>query len=78
MDSSVFDPLKETMDKLASQLILLLCICSVVYILVFWLLRKFKLPYRLSNIVATFALVGTLLYIAKNGLLPGFQNEFWK
>lgn len=78
MDSSVFAPLKETLNNLAGQLVLLMVIWGVAYCIVWWVLSKLKVPKAITKFLSGLALLGIMYYTIQYQLIPGFQHGFWQ
>lgn len=69
-----FNPVKETLDKIAVQLVLLLAMCALAYVVAFIVLRFIRVPGQLAHYLSTAVLLAVMYYSFINGYIPGIQS----
>ncbi|RBP87880.1 hypothetical protein DFO70_11771 [Cytobacillus firmus] len=69
-----FSPVKDTLDKIAVQLITLMAMCALAYIGAFIVLRLIKIPGQLAHYISTAVLLVVMYYSFVNGYIPGIQS----
>lgn len=74
MEKIDFDPLKETINNIALQLVIWMAICTVAYVAVFILLRIIKMPAKVAHFVSGIAFLFAMYYSFINGFIPGIQG----
>lgn len=67
-------PLKDSLDNIASQLIILSITCAIAYVVVFFIFRMFRAPKQLANFLASIALLVVLYYSFVHGYIPSIQG----
>ncbi|AOH54523.1 hypothetical protein ABE28_009180 [Peribacillus muralis] len=72
MEKINWTPLKSDFDNIITfPFIRLLISLAIVYVVVFIVLIKIRLPKQLANYIATAALLAVLYYSFTHGYLPG-------
>jgi len=69
-----FSPLRDTLNNITIQLVILTIICVVVYTIPNIILRLIKIPGSIANSISGLILIVVMYYLFLNNFIPGFQG----
>jgi hypothetical protein len=69
-------PMKQIMDSMALQLIVIMIQCTVAYILAYFLFRLIKIPSKVARFLGSIAVLFVFYFIFKYNFIPGLASNF--